>query len=192
MGFAEIFLIGVGLSMDAFAASVCRGLAMKKISPKITLITAGFFGGFQFLMPCIGYLLGIRFESYITAIDHWIAFGLLSFIGGKMIFDVIFKKEDDEENINLSEKMLPLLKDTLILAVATSIDALAVGITFAFLNVNIIPASIEIGCTTFTISLVGVFIGHKFGEKYRDRATVVGGIILIAIGIKILIEHLFG
>lgn len=185
----EIFLIGVGLSMDAFAASVCKGLAMKKVSCKKTLVIAGLFGGFQAIMPCIGYFLGVGFEKYITPIDHWIAFGLLSFIGGKMIFDVILHRDDEEKT---SDGNTPFLKEILILALATSIDALAVGISFAFLKINIALAASVIGITTFSISVGGVFIGNKFGERYQNKASVAGGAILIGIGIKILVEHLSG
>ncbi len=189
MGICELFLIGAGLSMDAFAASVCKGLAMKKVSCKKTLVIAGFFGGFQAIMPSVGYFLGVGFEKYITRFDHWIAFGLLSFIGGKMIFDVIFHGNDEEK---ISDGNTPFLKEVFILALATSIDALAVGISLAFLKINIALAASVIGITTFSISAGGVFIGNKFGKKYRNKASIAGGIILIAIGIKILVEHLSG
>lgn len=187
MSYIEIFLVGVGLSMDAFAASICQGLSMKKLSVKSMLIIGLFFGGFQALMPTVGFLLGTQFEAYIVSIDHWVAFVLLSFIGGKMLFDVI-KGEDDELN---SEKEYKLdIKNIAVLAVATSIDALAVGISMAFLSVDIISAASMIGITTFVISSAGVVIGHKFGTKYKDKATIAGGVILILIGVKILLEHL--
>ena len=181
----EIFFIGVGLSMDAFAAAVCRGLSMKKINYRHALIIALFFGGFQALMPLVGWLLGTQFSSYIEQFDHWIAFGLLLFIGGKMIIDVI-RGEDEScpyvDGLNL--------KQLTVMAIATSIDALAVGVSFAFLKTNIFSAIGVIGATTFVLSLVGVVIGNKFGEKYKNKATLAGGIILVAIGVKILLEHL--
>lgn len=188
MSYIEILLVGVGLSMDAFAASICQGLSMKKLSVKSMLIIGLFFGGFQALMPTVGFLLGTQFEVYIVSIDHWVAFALLSFIGGKMLLDVI-KGEDDDE-INYEKEYKLDLKNIVVLAVATSIDALAVGISMAFLSVDIISAASMIGVTTFVISSAGVLIGHKFGTKYKDKATIVGGLILILIGVKILLEHL--
>lgn len=187
MGFAELFLIGVGLSMDAFAVSVCKGLNMRgKVNFKHAGVIALFFGGFQALMPLIGYFLGIGFEKYITKIDHWIAFLLLGFIGGKMIVEAIkeWNAEDKQEEDKLD------IKELTILAVATSIDALAVGITFAFLSVNIWSAISIIGVTTFVLSIIGVVIGNKFGSRYKSKAELVGGIILVLMGIKILLEHL--
>lgn len=187
MGFVELFLIGVGLSMDAFAVSVCKGLNMRgKVNFKHAGVIALFFGGFQALMPLIGYFLGIGFEKYITKIDHWIAFLLLGFIGGKMVIEAIkeWNAEDKQEEDKLE------IKELFILAVATSIDALAVGITFAFLSVNIWSAISIIGVTTFILSLIGVVIGNKFGSKYKSKAELVGGIILVLMGIKILLEHL--
>ena len=183
MGFVELFLIGVGLSMDAFAVSICKGLSMQKLNWRQGGVVALFFGGFQALMPLIGWALGKQFEQYITSIDHWIAFLLLGYIGGKMIWDA-FHEEDESCPTRFD------LKELFVMAVATSIDALAVGITFAFLQVNILPAVTLIGCTTFAISLIGVWIGHRFGSKYKNNATLVGGIILCAIGLKILLEHL--
>ena len=183
--FIEIFLIGVGLSMDAFAVSICKGLSMKKIKKRDVFIIALFFGGFQALMPFIGWFLGKGFESYITSIDHWIAFILLGIIGGKMLIDGI-KAEDDEET---GEFKLDL-KELFLLAIATSIDALAVGITFTFLNYPIVECMSIIGCTTFIISFIGVYIGKIFGSKYEHKAEIAGGIILIVIGLKILLEHL--
>ena len=180
--FIEIFLIGVGLSMDAFAVSICKGLSMKKIKKRDVFIIALFFGGFQALMPFIGWFLGKGFESYITSID---AFILLGIIGGKMLIDGI-KAEDDEET---GEFKLDL-KELFLLAIATSIDALAVGITFAFLDYPIVECMSIIGCTTFIISFIGVYIGKIFGSKYEHKAEIAGGIILIVIGLKILLEHL--
>ena len=177
--FIEIFLIGVGLSMDAFAVSICKGLSMKKIKKRDVFIIALFFGGFQALMPFIGWFLGKGFESYITSIDHWIAFILLGIIGGKMLIDGI-KAEDDEET---GEFKLDL-KELFLLAIATSIDALAVGITFTFLNYPIVE------CMSIIISFIGVYIGKIFGSKYEHKAEIAGGIILIVIGLKILLEHL--
>lgn len=185
MGILEVFLIGVGLSMDAFAVAICRGLKMQKLNVGQTALIALFFGGFQALMPLIGWFLGTQFESYITAVDHWVAFILLAVIGGKMIYDS-FKKEEDDG----SEKSVLNIKELLVMAIATSIDALAVGITFAFLNVNIWSSISVIGVTTFVLSAVGVFIGHKFGAKYKNKAELAGGIILVLIGLKILLEHL--
>lgn len=185
MGIAEIFLIGIGLSMDAFAVAVCRGLKMQKFNIKHTAVIALFFGGFQALMPLIGWFLGKQFEKYITAVDHWIAFALLAFIGGKMIYDS-FKQDDDDQG----EKDIFNIKEIFVMAVATSIDALAVGITFAFLSVNIWSSISIIGVTTFVLSAVGVLIGHKFGAKYKNKAELAGGVILVLIGLKILLEHL--
>ncbi|MGN0599998.1 MAG: manganese efflux pump MntP family protein [Oscillospiraceae bacterium] len=187
MGFVELFLIGVGLSMDAFAVSVCKGLNMRgKVNFKHAGVIALFFGGFQALMPLIGYFLGIGFEKYITKIDHWIAFVLLGFIGGKMVIEAIkeWNAEDKQEEDRLD------IKELLVLAVATSIDALAVGITFAFLSVNIWSAISIIGVTTFILSMIGVVIGNKFGSKYKSKAELVGGLILVLMGAKILLEHL--
>ncbi|MCQ2981791.1 MAG: manganese efflux pump MntP family protein [Treponemataceae bacterium] len=189
MGFIETFLIGVGLSMDAFAVAICKGLKMRKLNLKQALIIGLFFGGFQALMPLIGYLLGTSFSDLVSSFDHWIAFILLAFIGGKMAIES-FKKDDDADT---AENQLdpPLdYKELFIMAVATSIDALAVGISFAFLNMNIIPAITIIGITTFCLSIVGVWVGNKFGEKYKSKAELAGGIILVGIGIKILVEHL--
>lgn len=186
MGLFEIFMIGVGLSMDAFAASICKGLNMRRLNIKNMLIIGLFFGGFQALMPAVGWLLGKQFESYITSVDHWVAFALLVFIGGKMIYDVFTEKNEDE----CGEKTNRLdMKEVLTLAVATSIDALAVGISFAFLQVDILKAVSVIGVTTFVLSAIGVAVGNVFGSKYEKKATLAGGIILILIGLKILLEH---
>jgi len=187
MGILELILIGIGLSMDAFAVAVCQGLNMKKVKKDKCILIALFFGGFQAIMPFIGWLLGKQFEQYITPIDHWIAFILLSFIGGKMVFEV-FKSRDVKEDGNTECTIK--IGDLFLLAIATSIDALAVGITFAFLQVNIIPAVSIIGITTFLLSFAGVYIGNIFGSKFKSKAELAGGIILILIGLKILLEHL--
>ena len=189
MGLLELALIGVGLSMDAFAVSICKGLSMRKVDKKYMLVLAAFFGGFQALMPTLGWLLGSQFQSYITAIDHWIAFILLALIGGKMILDVIKEKEENEE-VCPDDSVRIDLKEFFLLAVATSIDALAVGITFAFLQVKLASSVTIIGCITFCFTVAGVLIGNVFGTKFKDKATILGGIILIAIGVKILLEHL--
>lgn len=188
MNIYELILIGAGLAMDAFAIAICKGLGMKKLNLKQTTVIALFFGGFQALMPFIGWILGKQFESLITNIDHWIAFVLLGFIGGKMIYEALTEKDECCE-CNSKQNKLDI-KELFIMAVATSIDALAVGITFAFYKVNIALASSTIGLTTFIISALGVVIGHKFGKKFKNKAGIVGGIILIAIGIKILVEDL--
>lgn len=185
MGFIELFLIGVGLSMDAFAVSVCKGLNMQKINMRHAVVIGLFFGGFQALMPFVGWALGKQFEQYITAVDHWIAFALLAFIGGKMAYEAI-KGGDDDEKMHNGDKLD--IKELFLLAVATSIDALAVGITFAFLQVSILPSITVIGATTFVFSVGGVAIGNRFGAKYKNKAELAGGIILILIGLKILLE----
>ena len=184
----ELFLLGVGLSMDAFAVSVCKGLGMRKLNKKQALIIGLYFGGFQALMPLIGWALGKQFERYITSIDHWIAFFLLLFIGGKMIIESFKKDKDSDEKPEYEEKLD--LKELTLMAVATSIDALAVGVTFAFLRVNILTSITVIGSVTFILSALGVGVGHKFGVKYKNKAELCGGIILVLIGIKILLEHL--
>ncbi len=183
MGLIELFLIAVGLSMDAFAVSVCKGLAMPKCTFKKAAIVGLWFGGFQALMPAIGYVLGAQFQETIASIDHWIAFVLLALIGGNMIHEAL---DNDEEEADASLDV----KTMFLLAVATSIDALAIGITFAFLKVNIIPAVCFIGIVTFIISFAGVKIGNVFGARYKNKAEIVGGIILILLGLKILLEHL--
>ena len=176
MGFFELFLIGIGLSMDAFAVAICKGLGMERINKRDTLLLALFFGGFQALMPLTGYLLGSRFASYIERWDHWIAFVLLAFIGGNMIRE---SREQEEEEIEHGGSIR--YRELFTLAVATSIDALAVGVSFA---------GTLIGCTTFVLTLVGVWVGNLFGSRYKSRAELTGGIILILIGVKILLEHL--
>ena len=183
MGLIELFLIAVGLSMDAFAVSVCKGLAMPKCTFKKVAIVGLWFGGFQALMPAIGYILGAQFQETIASIDHWIAFILLALIGGNMIHEAL---DNDEEEADASLDV----KTMFLLAVATSIDALAIGITFAFLKVNIIPAVCFIGIVTFIISFAGVKIGNVFGARYKNKAEIVGGVILILLGLKILLEHL--
>lgn len=188
MGFIELFLIGVGLSMDAFAVAICKGLGMKRLNMKQALVIGLFFGGFQALMPFVGWALGSQFQDLISPIDHWVAFILLAFIGGKMLFDA-FREDDEEEAADPKDARLDL-KELLMLAIATSIDALAVGITFAFLGVNIVEAISIIGATTFVLSVAGVAVGHAFGARYERGATIVGGVVLILIGCKILLEHL--
>ncbi len=183
MGIAELFLLAVGLSMDAFAVAVCKGLALKKASPGQMALVGLWFGGFQALMPLIGYFVGVQFKDAITAIDHWIAFILLAVIGGNMIREA-FSTEEEKADASLSvKKMLPL-------AVATSIDALAVGVSFAFLDVHIGTAASFIGVVTFFLSAAGVKVGSLFGAKYKSRAELAGGIILVCLGVKILLEHL--
>ena len=184
MGFIEFFLTGIGLSMDAFAVAICKGLGMRKVDYKQMLLIALFFGGFQALMPLTGYLLGSRFSGYIERFDHWIAFVLLALIGFNMIKESREEEEEEKPYAGVN------FKELLILAVATSIDALAVGVTFAFLQVNIVPAITIIGCTTFVISIAGVYVGNVFGSRYKSRAELTGGVILILIGLKILLEHL--
>lgn len=183
MGFIELVVLSIGLAMDALAVSICKGLAMSKMKWKNAVIVGLYFGIFQGLMPVIGYLLGMSFQDAITNIDHWIAFILLAGIGLNMIKEALSK---DKEEANDSVKF----KDMIILAIATSIDALAVGVTFAFLKVNIVLSVSLIGIITFIISVVGVKIGNIFGDKYEKKAELAGGIILILLGIKILLEHL--
>lgn len=183
MGLLELFILAVGLSMDAFAVSVCKGLAMPKITLKRTLTVGLWFGGFQALMPAAGYLLGVQFRDKITAVDHWIAFILLGLIGANMIKEAC-SGDCEEENESLD------IRTMFLLAVATSIDALAVGITFAFLDVHLLAAVSFIGITTFTLSAAGVKIGNVFGTRYKAKAELAGGVILILLGLKILLEHL--
>ncbi len=183
MGIIEIILIGIGLAMDAFAVSICKGLSMKKMEWKKAIIIGLYFGIFQGLMPLIGYVFGIGFENKIKSVDHWIAFILLCFIGINMIKES-FKKNDKDADDKIDFKTM------IILAIATSIDALTVGVTFAFLDVNILLSVIIISIITFFLSIIGVKIGNVFGDKYESKAEFTGGIILILIGLKILIEHL--
>ena len=182
MHVGELFFIAVGLSMDAFAVSVCKGLSVRKLRPRHLLLAGLYFGGFQALMPVIGWLLGSRFETLIVSVDHWVAFGLLSLIGGNMIKESFSPEEEMNDDFGV--------KTMLLLAVATSIDALAVGITFAFLSVRILPAAGLIGVTTFLLSMAGVWIGQVFGARFKAGAERLGGVILILIGMKILLEHL--
>lgn len=222
MGLLELFILAIGLSMDAFAVSICKGLALPKINLKSAGIVGLWFGAFQALMPLICYLLGVNFRSYIVSIDHWIAFVLLALIGANMIKEALSDDDEEEESeirnlkrgpeegtigvysgscsyansqVALSRedngiKEILGFKTMFLLAVATSIDALAMGVTFAFLNVNIIPAISFIGVVTFTCSAIGVKIGNVFGLKYKSKAEIAGGVILILLGCKILIEHL--
>ena len=194
MGFLELFLLAIGLSMDAFAVSVCKGLAMQKVTFRNAAICGVWFGGFQALMPFIGYLLGSGFEKYINAVAPWIAFVLLALIGGNMIREALSKDDEEEETSAALD-----VKTMFLMAVATSIDALAVGITFACVPVEIIAASqlvntlvavCLIGATTFVLSCAGVKAGSVFGSRYKSKAEFVGGTILILIGVKILLEHL--
>lgn len=185
--FITVFLTGVGLSMDAFAVAICKGLKMQKLNYKQLLLISLMFGGFQAIMPFIGWLLAYNFKSYIVSFDHWIAFALLAFIGTKMIFEAF--KSDEDEGSDFFD-----IKELFIMAIATSIDAMAAGIAFAFDGINtfsqILFAILIIGITTFILSGVGVIIGHKFGKVYKQKAELAGGIILILMGVKILLEHL--
>lgn len=184
MGVFELFVLAVGLSMDAFAVSICKGLALKECKLKKAMVCGVWFGGFQALMPAIGYFLGNQFKKYITSIDHWIAFALLAIIGANMIKESLSKEEEETDN-----KMD--VKTMFLLAVATSIDALAVGVTFALLpDTNIIAAVLFIGVVTFILSTIGAKIGNIFGAKYKSKAEFAGGAILVLLGVKILIEHL--
>ena len=186
MGILELLILAVGLSMDAFAVSICKGLAMKKITVKNVLIVGAWFGGFQALMPLLGYFLGSAFQQFITKFDHWVAFILLGFIGANMIKEALSKEEEETDSSLAFRTML-------LMAIATSIDALAVGITFAFFIKSIpylIFAVSSIGVITFTLSSIGVKIGNVFGAKYKSKAELLGGVILILLGTKILLEHL--
>lgn len=183
MDFASLTLLAVGLSMDAFAVSVCKGLAMHKLDWKKAFVIGIWFGGFQALMPLLGYILGVRFNSYITSIDHWVAFVLLGAIGGNMIREGCSGEEKQEDDSIAFKTMF-------LLAIATSIDALAVGITLAFLNVRILPAVSYIGVTTFCLSVAGVKVGNLFGCRYKAKAEIAGGVLLILLGTRILLEHL--
>ena len=183
MGFAELLILAVGLSMDAFAVSICKGLSIRGLMPRHALIVGLWFGAFQALMPTIGWLLGASFADMIAVVDHWIAFVLLAFIGGNMIREALGRDEED-----CDPSLAPLTM--LVLAVATSIDALAVGVTFAFLRVDILPAVTLIGVCTFVISAAGVKVGNMFGTRYKSKAELFGGVVLVLIGLKILLEHL--
>lgn len=183
MGIIELIVLSIGLAMDAFAVSICKGLSMPRMKWKNAIIIGLYFGYFQALMPALGYLLGVNFQDRISNIDHWVAFILLAVIGINMIKEAI-SKDNDVHNDSIK------FKDMIVLAIATSIDALAIGITFAFLNVNLILAISLIGVITFIISVLGVKVGNIFGDKYEKKAEFAGGIILILLGIKILLEHL--
>ena len=191
MTLLEIFLVAIGLSMDAFAVAICKGLAMPQVTKKQTLLIGAYFGVFQALMPALGWLLGSQFARYVTRLAPWIAFVLLAWIGGNMIRESRAGDKEDEEQPSNGEVRH---KELLVLAVATSIDALAVGVTFSMveLSVSIGLAVALIGCTTFLISLGGVYVGNVFGARYKSRAELVGGAILILIGVKVLLEHLLG
>jgi len=182
MNFLGLFLIAVGLSMDAFAVAVCKGLSMQRMQWGNAFIVSLYFASFQAIMPLIGYYIGVQFSEHIVQVDHWVAFVLLSIIGGNMILESRNKDEVFDDRMNFSHM--------LILAVATSIDALAIGVTFAFLKVNIIEAVCQIGLITLFFSMIGVKIGTIFGAKYKSTAEFAGGMILILMGIKILLEHL--
>lgn len=183
MGILELILIAIGLGMDAFAVSICKGISMPKMNWKKATIIGLYFGIFQAVMPVIGYTLGKAFENLVTSIDHWIAFGLLLIIGIKMLIDA-FKDDNVSVNDSVNWKVM------IILAIATSIDALAVGITFAFLQVNLLLAVLIIGIITFILCVIGTKIGNNFGNKFENKAEILGGIVLILIGVKILLEHL--
>ena len=185
MSIIEIALIGVGLAMDAFAVSICKGLAMRRMNYKKAIIIAAFFGVFQALMPALGYVLGTTFANKIAAIDHWIAFILLALIGANMIKEALSSDDDECQDDSVR------LGDLIMLSIATSIDALAVGITFAFFNVSLLLSVSMIGIITFIICVIGVKVGNVFGEKYKSKAELAGGLILIVMGAKILIDHLF-
>lgn len=185
MGFTELFLIAIGLSMDAFAVSVCKGLAMPRLDWRQAVVIALFFGCFQAFMPAIGWLVGAQFAHYVTSFAHWIAFALLAFIGAKMIWDARTGDSDDAGDASRLD-----LKELVLLAIATSIDALAVGVSFAFLDVSIAPSAALIGVTTFSLSLVGVAIGNRFGARWEKPAAIVGGVVLVLIGVKVLLEGL--
>ena len=185
MGIVELMIIAVGVSMDALAVSICKGLSVKKISPRYMYKTAIWFGGFQALMPLIGYFVGIHFADFVANVDHWIAFVLLALIGSNMIKESL-GKEEVEANPDFSFKTM------FSMAVATSIDALAVGVSFAFLKVDIWSAILVIGVTTAVFSAAGVLVGNVFGARYKSKAELAGGVILIAMGLKILLTHIMG
>ena len=184
MHLIELIIIAVGVSMDAFAVSICKGLSLRRLRPKYIASAAFWFGGFQALMPLIGYFIGLSCAEFVDGIDHWIAFVLLAFIGGKMIKEALGKDEDEDYNPDFS------FRSMLILAIATSIDALAVGVSFAFLGVDIWTSILLIGLMTGAFSALGVVLGHIFGGRFKSKAEFIGGLILVAIGIKILLEHL--
>ena len=188
MGLLELFLIAVGLSMDAFAVSVCKGLSVRTLKAKHAVICGLYFGGFQALMPLLGWVLGSQFSGYIQQYDHWVAFILLLLIGGNMIREALSGEEDEAEDTATAGRLDH--KKLFLMAIATSIDALAVGVTFAFLETPILSAVSLIGVTTFCISVAGVAVGCWFGARYKKRAELTGGVILMLLGVKILLEHL--
>lgn len=188
MSIWELFVIAVGLSMDAFAVSVCKGLSAGRVRLGHALTAGIWFGGFQALMPFLGWVLGSQFAQYIESVDHWVAFALLALIGGNMVREALSGEADEEETACAADRLD--LKRLFMMAIATSIDALAVGVTFAFFQVAIVPAISIIGITTFCISLGGVVVGNCFGTRYKTRAELTGGIVLILLGTKILLEHL--
>ena len=196
MGIAELFFIAVGLSMDAFAVAVGKGLGMKQLDLRHALVIALFFGGFQALMPVAGWLLGSAFAQYVEAVDHWIAFVLLALIGANMIREAFHEDdggiESSDGDADTAGRSSIDFRELLLMAVATSIDALAVGVTFSFLHVNIVFAALFIGVITFALSLGGVVAGQRVGARWRKPSSIAGGIILIVIGVKILIESLVG
>ncbi len=188
MGFVDIFLLALGLSMDAFAAAVCKGFAMPRLRTEQVVIIGAFFGGFQMIMPLIGFFLGAQFESFVAPLDHWLAVTLLTFVGGRMLIEAL---RNNGRSCEEQQKAFTLdIREMTMLAIATSIDALAVGITLAFLGVDIISASAQIGLVTFMLSVLGVVAGHQFGSRCEKPASIIGGVVLIIIGVKILCEHL--
>lgn len=188
VGLVELLLIAVGVSMDAFAVSICKGLGMRRVRWQAAVVLGVAFGGFQALMPLVGWALGTQVMWLIEPVDHWVAFALLAVIGGKMLWEA-FHEDADEGGEKPGDQRLDL-REVLVLAVATSIDALAVGISFAALSVDIVPAVTAIGVTTFAFSVVGVYVGHFFGARWERPASVAGGVVLVLIGLKILVEHL--
>ena len=183
MTLLEILIIAVGVSMDAFAVSICKGLSVNRLRPRNILSVALWFGGFQALMPLIGYFLGVSFADFVSSVDHWISFVLLGIIGGNMVREAAGGDDDEHSDADFSFRtMLPL-------AIATSIDALAIGVSFAFLKVNIWEAVILIGLITGAFSAAGIFVGNIFGSRYKSKAEFLGGLILIVMGLKILLEH---
>ncbi len=191
MSLWDLFIIAVALSMDAFSVSICKGLSVRRLEKRQMAIAGVWFGGFQGLMPLIGYVLGVGFQGMITSIDHWIAFVLLGFIGFNMVREALGEDEEGACDCGSSCSINPFAaREMLTLAVATSIDALAVGVTFAFLKVNIVFAVLFIGVTTFVLSAIGVKVGNVFGARYKSKAELFGGVVLIGMGLKILLEHL--
>lgn len=186
MGILNLLLLAVGLSMDAFAVAICKGLAFGRVKPSSAITVGLYFGVFQALMPAVGFFLAVGFQSYIEKIDHWVAFGLLAFLGARMIIEAVRHGDGDEVSSSLD------VKEMLLLAVATSIDALAAGISLALMGANIAVAAPSIGAVTFVLSAAGVYVGGIFGEKYKSPAEIAGGAVLILLGVKVLLEHLLG